>query len=89
MYIAKLVINAVVVQYNGAWMVFLSVEGDSSGFGIKVGLYQGSVLSFFLFVIVMEVITNELLLDYQFAMFALIQYQTVTDRQMDGRLCYS
>ena len=44
--------------------VVRSPEGDSRAYSLKVGLHKGSVLSALLFVIVMEVITNELQLGF-------------------------
>jgi len=43
----------------GAKTVFRTVYGNSSGFGVKVGMHQGSALSPLLFVIVMEAISRE------------------------------
>jgi len=51
--------NAVLAMYEGAQTV-VRTEGDSKAFNVKEGLYQGSVLSPLLFVIVMEMISREL-----------------------------
>ena len=53
-------VSTVIAMYEGAETVVRTPEGDSKAFSVKVGLYQGSVLSPLLFVIVTEVITKEL-----------------------------
>jgi len=41
-------------MYTGAKTVVRTAYGNSNGFEVKVSMYQGSALSFLLFVIVME-----------------------------------
>ena len=53
-------VKAVMAMYEGAQTVVRTAEGDSKAFNVKVRLYQGSVLSPRLFVIVMEMISREL-----------------------------
>jgi len=53
-------VNAVMAMYEGAQTVVRTTEGDSKAFNVKVVLHQGSVLSPLLFVIVMEMISQEL-----------------------------
>jgi len=52
-------VSAVMSMYTGAKTVLITVYGNSSGFEVKVGMHQGSVLSPLLFVIVMEAISRE------------------------------
>jgi len=50
---------AVMSIYTGAKTVVITVCGKSNGFDVKLGIYQGSVLSPLLFVIVMEALPRE------------------------------
>jgi len=52
-------VSAVMSMYTGAKTVVRTVCGNSSGFGVKAGMHQGSALSPLLFVIVMEAISRE------------------------------
>ena len=52
-------VSAVLSMYIGSKTVVRTVYGNSKGFEVKVGMHQGSGLSPFLFVIVMEVISRE------------------------------
>ena len=46
-------------MYNKAKIVVKTNHGMSEKFEVKIGLHQGSVLSLFLFVIVMEALTSK------------------------------
>jgi len=50
---------AVMSMFSGAKTVVRTVNGNSKGFEVKVGMHQGSALSPLLFVIVMETISRE------------------------------
>jgi len=52
-------VSVVMSMYTGAKTVVRTVCGNSSGFEVKVGMHQGSVLSPLLFVVVMEAISRE------------------------------
>ena len=52
-------ISSDVYMYIGAKTVVTTVDGNSKGFEVKVGMHQGSGLSPLLFVIVMEAISSE------------------------------
>jgi hypothetical protein len=52
-------VKTVMAMYEEAWTVVRTLDGESAGFEVKVGLHQGSVLSPLLFVTVMEVVTRE------------------------------
>ena len=52
-------VSAVMSMYTGAKTVVRTVNGNSKGFEVKVGMHQGSGLSPLLFVIVMEAISRE------------------------------
>ena len=49
-------VSVVMSMYTGAKTVVRTVYGNSSGFGVKVGMHQGSALSPLLFVIVLSLI---------------------------------
>jgi len=50
---------AVMSMYTDAKTVVRTVYGNSNGFGVKVGMHQGSTLSPLLFVMVMEALSRE------------------------------
>jgi len=52
-------VSAVMFMYTGAKTVVRTVYGNSSGFEVKVGMHQDSVLSPVLFLIVMESISRK------------------------------
>jgi len=52
-------VSAVLSIYTGAKTVVRTAYGNSNGFEVKVGMHQGSALSFLLFVIVMEAFSRE------------------------------
>jgi len=49
----------VIIGSHGATTVVRTVYGNSNGFEVKVGMHQGSALSPFIFVIVMEASSRE------------------------------
>jgi len=52
-------LSAVMSMYTDVKTDVRTVYGNSSGFGVKVGMHQGSSLSPLLFVIVIEAISRE------------------------------
>jgi len=52
-------VSTAMSMYTGAKTVVRTVNGNSKGFEVKVGMHQGSALSPLLFVIVMEAISRE------------------------------
>ena len=62
-YVRKLVpeklIQVVKATYEGACTTVRTCEGVSKEFDIKIGLHQGSVLSLFLFTIVIDVLSKD------------------------------
>jgi len=52
-------VSAVMSMYTGAKTLARTVYGNSNGFEVKVGMHQGSALSPFLFVMVMEALSRE------------------------------
>jgi len=57
--VEKWSVSAVMSMYAGAKTIVRTVYGNSNGFGVKVGMHQGSALSPLLFVIVMEALPRE------------------------------
>ena len=53
------IVSAVVFMYSAAKTVVRTVYGNNNCFDVKVGMHQGSALSPFLFVIVMEALSRE------------------------------
>jgi len=52
-------VSTAMSMYTGAKTVVRTVNGNSKGFEVKVGMHQGSALSPLSFVIVMEAISRE------------------------------
>jgi len=57
-------VSAVMSMHTGAKTVVRTVYGNSNGFEVKVGMHQGSALSPFLLVIVMEALSREFRVAY-------------------------
>ena len=57
--IEEWLVSAGISMYTGAKTVIRTAYGNSKGFGVKVGMHQGSALSPLLFIIVTEAISRE------------------------------
>ena len=76
--------------YRGASTVVRTTHGRTDEFPVKVGLHQGSGLSPFLFIVVLDVISEEfrcgLPNELLFADDLAVVTDTEEEMQMDGRL---
>lgn len=62
-------VTVIRTMFEGVTTAVKKKDGDSNGFGLKVGVHQGSVLSPLLFITVMEALSSEFRVGFGWELF--------------------